>query len=376
MDQEYKILNKYLNDFFLYYNYPLYTDYLSEYLKLSIFANEMIGHAMRMGILNFQRPFPEHTLSLSSSLELCDEFIKTYLSPYYDRWKEYLADGVIDFSDKEQILLDGETPRGSWSRTRRENSQFFREIDVELKHNYQDPPAIIHEFVHQLNILKPPVDAEGEETVSRSLFTEAVSIYFETLMYRFMEEKGYSKEEVAKAQVSRIQIFSRAVIDSIDGLILLRDYQLFGKVSSDNLKQARALHLISFVNEKKYQEVASRYDKKIASRYDGKIASQKEDDSNETKLQIDFFTPFRYVLGTLLAYWSIEQDDPNMPWKFIEFNEDLAKDRDLEYTLDRFHLNSGEFSSLVTACEKEFIRCSNHLKGQEQKMRSSRKVVT
>ena len=58
-----------------------------------------------------------------------------------------------------------------------------------------------------------------------------------------------------------------------------------------------------------------------------------------------------------------------MPWKFIEFNEDLAKDRDLEYTLDRFHLNSGDFSSLVTACEKEFIRCSNHLKGQEQKMR-------
>ena len=248
MNQEYKILNKYLNDLFLYYNYPPYTDYPSEYLKLSIFANEMIDNAMRMGILNFQCPFPERTLSLSSSLELCDEFIKTYLSPYYDRWKEYLAAGVIDFSDKEQILLDGETPKGNWANTRKERHQIFREIDVELEYNYQDPPAIIHEFFHQLNTLESSPEAEGGVTVSSSLFTEAVSIYFETLMYRFMEEKGYSKEEVARAQVSRIQHFSRSVVDSIDGLMLLRDYQLFGKVSSENLKQARTLHLISFVN--------------------------------------------------------------------------------------------------------------------------------
>lgn len=55
--------------------------------------------------------------------------------------------------------------------------------------------------------------------------------YFETLMYRFMEEQGYSKQEIAKVQFRRTQDYAKSVAQSIDGLMILRDYLIFGKIS-------------------------------------------------------------------------------------------------------------------------------------------------
>ena len=49
------------------------------------------------------------------------------------------------------------------------------------------------------------------------------------------------------------------------------------------------------------------------------------------------------------------------------FNEDLAKDRDLDYAFSRFPLNPKNLHSLVFGAEKEMIRCSKSLSYNNEK---------
>lgn len=234
--------------------------------------------------------------------------------------------------------------------TTKKDNQLFRKIDIELYHDYSDSAIIIHEFFHQLNISDIQ---DSNENVSRTLFTEAVSIYFETLMYRFIEEEGYSKQEIARVQFKRTRNYAKMVAQSIDGLMILRDYQIFGKISDDNFRESAKYKLLHFDTKQTYQ--------KIAGNFNNAIASKNEEFNIGINCEFDIFKPFRYVIGTSLAYWSIQQDDSNMPWKMLMFIEDLAKDRDLDYAFSRFPLNPRNLHSLISGVEKEMTRCSKNL---------------
>lgn len=356
MNNTYPELNEFLNSFCIYYDYPLYMDHISEYLSLSVLASRMLSIDISKGIIAGKIPKAELSLSLDESLDLCNQFIKKYLDSYYDKWQSYLCNGVVDFLDEEQNMIDGKDSQGSWSLTSKKDNQLFREINIELKHDYSDPAVIIHEFLHQLNISDTQ---DSNEIVSRSLFTEAVSIYFETLMYHFMEEQGYSKQEIAKVQFRRIQDYAKLVAQSIDGLMILRDYLFFGKISDTTFEESSKNNLLRFDTKQTYQ--------KIASDFNNKIAAKKEKTNIGINCEFDIFKPFRYVIGTSLAYWAIEQEDSNMPWKMLTFNEDLANDRDLDYAFSRFPLNIGNLYSLISGVEKEMIRCSKNLNYNNEK---------
>lgn len=360
MDNTYENLNQYLNSFFLYYNYPLYTDYLSEFLDLSILSNQMIHNNIKNWDLVEKSFDSNFSLSLCESLDLCSDFIKTYLGDYYDTWKEYLTNGVIDFTDLEQIILEGDSPQLSFSLTGKDSCRFIRSIGVELRHDYLDPATIIHEFVHQLNVDESSFGMHNEILkVSESLFGEVESIYFETLMYRFMEERGYSKEAIASVQFSRISNFSKMCFDSIGELLLLRDYHIFGEISDNNWDEAKKLHILSFDTKMRYHDIATGVDQKIGA--------QEEEIKVYLGSDFNFFRSFIYVLGTTLAYWAISQNDRNMPWKMLQFNEDLAEDRDLEYSFSRLGLKFDNLYCFVSDAFMEITRCSKNLNYSSKK---------
>lgn len=356
MDNIYQKLNEFFNLFCIYYNYPLYMDHISEYLSLSVLASRMISMDFSQGKIAETVPVAEQSLPLNESLDLCNKFVEKYLSTYYDTWKEYLSNGVIDFTDSEQIILDGNMPQGSKTVTFNKDNGLFREIDVDLKHDYSDPATIIHEFLHQLNMSDTQ---DGNETVSRTLFTEVVSIYFETLMYRFMENQGYSRQEIAKVQFRRVQDFYKSLVQSNDELMMLRDYHIFGKISDDNFEKTRKLGLLHFDTKETYQMVARDFN--------DRIVAEGENIDIYLNCKLDIFKSLRYVIGTSLAYWAISQNDSNMPWKMLMFNEDLAEDRDLGYAFSRFSLNPGDMHAIVSGTEKELIRCSKNLNYSSKK---------
>lgn len=358
MKQSYDVLNEYLNFFWQQFDSPIFHDHLNDFLELSNRTLAMFRNK------RFYVPASKeiHSMTLDESLDLCNEFIQTYLEPYYDQWKEFLHNGVVDFTDLQQMAIDGEPRKGSEAKVFRKKNQAFREINVELEHNYIDPSIIIHEFVHQLNVNIPENlgENDGFITFSRVLFTESVSIYFETLLFRFMEEKGFDKEEIAKAQVARIYDLFRTVEPSLDHLILLRDYEIFGKISDDNVDNAKEYHLLTFDRKEDYQRVAHGIENRII---------QRQEDLNHMQLSYDFFNPLGYTVGTVLTYWAISQNDSNMPWKFVQFNEDLARDRDLGYAFSRFSLEPVSIQKLVDGAEKEIDRCIHQISIPDTKRR-------
>lgn len=353
MEDKYQKLNDYLNDYCKNYNYSLYIDQIPYYLHLASEINREFYETFKNTKIDFTRFEEKPSLTLEESMVLCDEFIKTNLDEYYDKWKEWLVNGVVSFTDKQQTIIDYEKARGSWARTFKEDNQDFRSIEVELEHDYADPSIIIHEFLHQLNIGVLEEEGKVLETISRSLFTEGVSIYFETLMYRFMEDKGFSKEEIAKSQYERIKNLESATYAAIDGMILLRDYQYFGKITEDSFDEAKKYKLFSFSDKNIYQSV-------VDSVY-SKIEGLSSDDMSKGNYPFNPFIPFRYVIGTSLAYWAMSQEDSNMTWKMLQFNQDLLKDRDLDYAFSRFSLNLNDIPSLVAGTKKEITRCVDNL---------------
>lgn len=353
MEDKYQKLNEYLNDYSKKYNHFLYNDRLSYYLCLSMMVHGMFFETFKNTKIDLTKFEERPSLTLEESIDLCDEFIKANLDDYYNQWKEWLVNGVISFSDQQQNIIDYGKIQGGWSETFKEENQVFRSIEVELEHNYADPSIIVHEFLHQLNIEVLQDEGKVLETISRPLFTEGVSIYFETLMYRFMEDKGFSKKEIARCQYDRVKNLNQIVYGVIDGMILLRDYEYFGKITDENVDEAKKYKLPTFSDKTIYRNVVGG----VYSKINGSLSS----DIHNERYPFNPFLPFRYVVGTSLAYWAISQDDSNMPWKMLQFNQDLLKDRDLDYAFSRFSLNPNDLRSLVDGTKKEIIRCVDNL---------------
>lgn len=343
MESKYQKLNDYLNEYCLYYDDYLYMGYISEYVSLSVSVIGMLARNISIPVFKDLDLVPCQHVSLMETIGLCREFMQAYLPSYSGHFDEWLRDGVIDF-------LDDEDSKGvAFAGCKTKNGQVLKEINAGLAHTLVDSANIIHEYMHQMNYCD--IDDVNQTTV-RTLFTEAVSIYFETLMFRFLEEKGYSKKEVAKAQYFRVSDYIRCANGGTPGLLLLRDYHLFGKIADGNFDEAMKLHLLSCRDKKTYQRVAESYERGSLKRKGAPIGPREE---------MDFFEPFRYVLGTTLAYWAISQNDSNMPWKWLQFNEDLIKDRDLDYAFSRFCVNPFRTDDFIHGAEKEVARCYHNL---------------
>lgn len=112
----YSKLNDFLNLFCIYYDYPLYMDHISEYLSLSVLASRTLSNCFSKGTIAKNVPKAKLSLSLDESLDLCDRFIKKNLDFYYDSWQKYLFNGVVDFVDVKQNILDMKELQGSWSQ--------------------------------------------------------------------------------------------------------------------------------------------------------------------------------------------------------------------------------------------------------------------
>lgn len=136
-------------------------------------------------------------------------------------------------------------------------------------------------------------------------------------------------------------------------MILLRDYQYFGKITEDSFDEAKKYKLFSFSDKNIYQSV-------VDSVY-SKIEGLSSDDMSKGNYPFNPFIPFRYVIGTSLAYWAMSQEDSNMTWKMLQFNQDLLKNRDLDYAFSRFSLNPNDIPSLVAGTKKEITRCVDNL---------------
>lgn len=343
----YDLINDYLNEFCKSHDDEIYTDNITNFLNLSysileaVVNKDVYSNARFFSNKKLLASLPstnlEHPLSGIEVLNLCNNFIVKYLS-----------NGTINLKDSKENLSSGEEASNNYSIYKIDNSQLQREIDITLDYNYHDPVAIIHEFIHQLNLDENYALENKKEPAIRTLFTEGVSIYYETLMLRFMEEKGYDKKELAKVEHDRISNLFLHANQASQQLIFVRDYLYFGNIKDSSLEEAKRRNMITFPSLNIYQSISSMLALHI---------------SKESPANYDFFSSLYYVLGTSIAYWAIANDKEEMPVRMLKFNEDIATEKPVETALKHLglKLNDNTNSLLKNAVEQEIIRNNKNL---------------
>ena len=123
----------------------------------------------------------EESISLAKEFFACVDPSLSWLKTFYD-------------ADKVGALIDDNTPKqakkSKWCCFKGINNQWY--INAPWTHTLEDPISLVHEFVHYI------VFTNQKDENPNFKLCEFPSIFFETLMCKFLLNKGYPKEEVTK----------------------------------------------------------------------------------------------------------------------------------------------------------------------------------
>lgn len=349
-DNKYKIINNFLNDYarsvdgsFFLLNLP------DIYLITRRMHDIIFGAWYALSNINFNNNKNTIDLSGLESIELTRNFIKEKCPIYLEKFETFLNNGCFDFVDiEDESVCDKKSVSGFLKEGH------HREIKVVLEHNFRDPSTIIHEFFHQMNL-----DLSKGYRETRMLLTEGISIYFETLLFNFMEEKGYDVQEINRLRTFRIKDCYAICNDLLTETLLLDSYLKFGNINENTYKEREKYELYNWENEKYFDAETDWF-----------LGFIEKKQSNPN-------VSYRYILGTLIAFHSINSSDQNMTDKFIKLN-DKVNNKHLFECLKPIGIdmeNDEEVNEkLIISFKKELAKISNSLLGINQNKENS--VVT
>lgn len=231
-------------------------------------------------------------LPYTETIQIVEEYLSERLPQYKGIFEEYLSNGIINMA----IDLDDSTQ----DRENRAGYHFHHYVNIVIEHNYSDPGVLLHEFMHCLNNpgenLTPP---------SRKLLTEAISIFFESDLLLFMQEKGYNSKEIAKVLHSRLEECNYYCGSLPGKLLLLNTFKHIGALSDETYEIAEVLNLSRRGTRSGYLRDIDNLYKAIQSREEPPHIS------------------IGYMLGTIIAFSSLARNDNKMVDKFFLLNESV-----------------------------------------------------
>lgn len=228
--------------------------------------------------------------------EIVESINPNYLS-YYDN---LIQSGQLDFDYKK--ILD-------YSSFKIDRKRDIRLIDIRRSFNYTDVTVLIHEFMHYMACL------EEKDSINKYLLTEAISIYFQEYAKRYLINKGipkdklflneriiYTQEDSKNFYWYHLILFSYENFGEIDDKTyeLLNEYRL--KISKD-----------AFLNEcKNFLRVLEKKDEQCEDEYKELMITNEDNNLPNyeqflfEKLINLFDEHYRYILGTYIAYYALE----------------------------------------------------------------------
>lgn len=231
-------------------------------------------------------------LSLLETLDIVNEYIEKRMPEYKDRFINSMQDGTIN------IVADPENEDISLGDRSGVDEECHRFVNAILKHNSDDPRTIIHEFVHNLNFA-------DQNSLSRKYITEGISIYFELDMANFMLDKGYDPKDVFQDRLYRLTDLYYATSNMIQIFPILLCYEKLGPITDESFKDMEKLKI--------------KPRPKTDSDFYGRFINSSEILLKESS--IDPLKEFGYVIGTLLAYYAIDQRDEEFHQKMLNLNK-------------------------------------------------------
>lgn len=328
--EDYKRLNDYLNDTFIYLS--KYDGFFIQNMQSIFILNNMLYEKLK-GI-DLKHNFHKNNLTFEDVFELARNEIEKINSNYLEEFDRLIDSGRLEFFFHEQNMIIKESTyyenlseiENNEEEIRNDsvcsynNGDYF--IDLARTHNYNDVLMLIHEFIHSTNSSKNM----GEY---RYILTEFFSIYFEMLSQKDLLENGINPSELDI--FDRIKSTGKISKEIIEYDLVFISYNLFGNIKENSYEDLKKYHIVS--STKKEFECACV---RLLKYFD----YQKIQYNNESRefnlydyrkcISILFNSGYRYLLGTLFSCYLLENGNKDkIVWLNDHINDEKMKNMNL-----------------------------------------------
>lgn len=324
--EDYKELNDYLNDTFIYLSG--HDGFFIQNMQSIFILNNMLYGKLKD--IDLEHKFHENNLTFEDVFELARNEIEKINSNYLENFDKLIDSGRLEFFLHEQNMIIKESTyyenlseiENNEEEIRNDsvcsynNGDYF--IDLARTHNYNDVLMLIHEFIHSTN---------ASENIGeyRYILTEFFSIYFEMLSQKDLLENGINTSELdIFDRIKDTGMISKKIV-KYD--LAFMAYNLFGNVKEDSFEDLEKYHIVSSTKEEfesvcinllkyfDYQKIVYNNENKEFNLYNYRKCISKL-----------FSSGYRYLFGTLFACYLLENGNKDkIVWLNDHINDEEIK---------------------------------------------------
>lgn len=324
--EDYKRLNDYLNDAFIYLS--KYDGFFIQNMQ-NIFSLNSILYENLKGI-DLRHNSYKNNLTHKYIFELTRNEIEKINPNYLENFDKLIDSGRLEFFLHEQNMIIKESTyyenlseiENNEEEIRNDsvcsynNGDYF--IDLARTHNYEDVLMLIHEFIHSTNLSKNM----GEY---RYILTEFFSIYFEMLSQNELLEKGINPGELDIFDRIKDTGMISKKINKYDLVFIA--YNLFGNIKEDSYEDLEKYHIVSSTKEefKSACIYLLKYFDYQKIEYNNRNEEFNLHDYRKCISKL-FSSGYRYLFGTLFSCYLLENGNKDkVVWLNDHINDEEIK---------------------------------------------------
>lgn len=332
--EDYKRLNDYLNDAFIYLSE--HDGFFIQNMRSIFILNNMLYG--KLNDIDLEHKFHKNNLTFEDVFELARNEIEKINSNYLKEFDKLIDSGRLGLFKQEENINIKEYDdykklseiESNEEETRNTSICFYTEddyfIDLARTYNYDDVLSLIHEFVHSTNLSKNI----GEY---RYILTEFFSIYFEILSQKNLLENGIDPSELnIFDRVKSTGMISKKIVEYD---LAFMSYNLFGNVKEDSYEDLEKYHVVSSTKED-FEEACINLLKYFDYQKIVYNNENKEFNLHNYRKHISrmFSSGYRYLYGTLFACYLLENGNKDkIVWLNDHINDEEIKNMDFTSVL-------------------------------------------
>lgn len=275
-EEQYKKLNECLNECFL--RLQVVDPVFIENLRMLSYASDVIVDSFEERIENNSQ---QNNLTFEDVYLLAREIVRNINECYLEKFDKLIKSGSLAFYDDNQ----SENSNYTYIKSVKQDI-----IDIKRMFNYEDVGILVHEFMHSTNVGK-------DKTNNAHFLTEFLSIYFEEYCKKYLiEEKQVNLKEIVTN--TRIVNFLHANRNFNHYCLVLLAYDKLGNITTNTPNEMKK---ILGITDNTFENECLDILKQLKNKE--KLTFSNENVYN--KMVNYFDRSYRYVIGTLLAYYAL-----------------------------------------------------------------------
>ena len=324
--EDYKRLNDYLNDAFIYLS--KYDSFFIQNMHMIFPLNSKLYENLKD--IDLRHNSYKNNLTYEDVFNLARNEIEKINPNYLEDFDKLIDSGRLKFFLHEQNMVIKESTyyeniseiENNEEEIRNDSRCCYTEddyfIDISRTYNYDDVLTLIHEFIHSTNSSK-------DMGVYRYILTEFFSIYFEMLSQNELLEKGINPSELDI--FDRIKNTGRIsqTINKYDTVFMA--YNLFGNIKEDSCEDLKKYHIVLSTKED-FEEACIfllKYFDYQKIEYNNKNEEFNLNDYRKCISKL-FSSGYRYLYGTLFACYLLENGNKDkVVWLNDHINDEEIK---------------------------------------------------